>query len=69
MTSTNSTFYSAKDIMDILQVGKSKAYKVIAELNAVLKEKGYIVVAGKVSKYYFKKRFYDFDIANAEISE
>lgn len=51
-------FYTAQDLMEMLEVGKSKAYSIIKTLNAELNEKGYITVAGKVSKKYFKERMY-----------
>ena len=35
-----------------------KAYSLIQELNAELKEKGYLTVTGRVSRKYFEERFY-----------
>ena len=32
------------------------AYKIMRELNAELKQKGYIVVSGRVNKQYFLER-------------
>ena len=58
-------FYNVHDVMNILNVGKTKAYKVMAELNAELTEKGFMVVNGKVSRAYFKKRFYGLDDVNS----
>ena len=55
-----SIFYNVHDVMNILNVGKTKAYNVMAELNAELTEKGFMVVNGKVSRAYFKKRFYGY---------
>ena len=46
-------FYTVKDVMRILQVKQTKAYKIIRELNEELEQRGYIVVPGKVSKRYF----------------
>ena len=57
-------FYNVHDVMNILNVGKTKAYNVMAELNAELTEKGFMVVNGKVSRAYFKKRFYGLDDMN-----
>ena len=51
-------FYTVKDVMKILQIKESKAYKIIRELNSELEQKGYIVVAGKVSKRYFNEKVY-----------
>ena len=58
-------FYNVHDVMNILNVGKTKAYKVMAELNAELTEKGFMVVNGKVSKKKKKKRFYGLDDVNS----
>ena len=51
-------FYTVNDVMRILQVKESKAYKIIRELNRELEEKGYIVVAGRISKRYFDEKVY-----------
>ncbi|XWX62826.1 transcriptional regulator [Desulfitobacterium sp. AusDCA] len=51
-------FYQVNDVMDLLGVSKSKAYKIIQDLNKELKKKGYITVAGKVPKKYFLEKFY-----------
>lgn len=51
-------FYTVQDVMKILQVKESKAYKIIRQLNAELEVKGYLVVAGKVSKKYFMEKVY-----------
>lgn len=44
------------DVARELGVSKSYAYKVIKNLNATLKDKGYMTVAGRVSKKYFLER-------------
>ena len=51
-------FYTVNDVMRILQVKESKAYKIIRELNRELEEKRYIVVAGRISKRYFDEKVY-----------
>ena len=50
-------FYNAKDIMKILEVSLSQAYKVIRELNEELKQKGIRVQRGKVAIEYFNERY------------
>jgi len=37
---------------------KGVRYKVVRSLNNELKQKGYIVIAGKVSRKFFEERFY-----------
>lgn len=51
-------FISAEEIKEIVGISKSKAYSLIQELNAELKEKGYLTVTGRVSRKYFEERFY-----------
>lgn len=47
-----------EDVMEILGIGKSLAYKIIRQLNDELRAQGYITVAGRVSATYFKERVY-----------
>lgn len=58
MAETKKTYYDVNDIKEILGVAESKAYKVIRELNAELKKKGFVCVAGKVSRKFFNERYY-----------
>lgn len=51
-------FYYVDDVMDLLGVSRSKAYKIIQDLNAELKDSGYIGVSGRVPKKFFNERFY-----------
>lgn len=51
-------FYTAQDIMEMLDIGKTKAYEIIKTLNSELNDKGFITVNGKVSKKYFHQRVY-----------
>ncbi|MDD6401437.1 MAG: transcriptional regulator [Lachnospiraceae bacterium] len=51
-------FYTSSDVMSILGVGESKAYKVIKLMNDELKRKGFITVRGRVSRKYFEERVY-----------
>lgn len=49
-------FMSVKDIMDSIGCGKSKAYRIINELNAELKKRGYKTISGRVSRKHFEDR-------------
>jgi hypothetical protein len=51
-------FYKVDDVMEILGISKSKAYKIIQGLNKELNAKGYITVNGKVPRLYFDERLY-----------
>lgn len=49
-------FITAKEAAEILGVSEGKAYSVIRELNAQLKDQGYITIAGKVNRTYFMEK-------------
>jgi predicted transcriptional regulator len=44
------------DVAAELGVSKSYAYKIVRKLNVELKNMGYLVVAGRVSKKYFMEK-------------
>lgn len=44
-------------VQELLSVPESTAYKIIRDLNAELKEQGYIVLRGRVEEKYLKERF------------
>lgn len=50
--------YTAKDLKELLGVSESKAYQYIRQMNAELKEKGFLIVRGKVPAAYVKERFF-----------
>ena len=50
------SYFTVNDVIEILGVSRSKAYKVIREMNDQLAEEGYLTVAGKVPRNYFEKR-------------
>ena len=52
----SNSFMRVDDVANELGVSKSYAYKVIKKLNATLKDKGYMTVAGRVSKKYFMEK-------------
>lgn len=51
-------FMGAKDIAQTMECSLSFAYKLIKQMNAELKEKGYITMSGKIPTKYFNERFY-----------
>ncbi len=55
---TNVVLIDAAEVAQILDVSKAFAYKVVRELNEELKNKGFITIAGKVSRKYFEEKFY-----------
>jgi len=58
MVDMNKMYLTADEIAELLGVSKGFAYRVIRELNAELKAKGFIVVAGKLPTKFFKEKFY-----------
>lgn len=60
----NTILIGADEIAKLLDVSKAFAYKVVRDLNNELKQRGYIVIAGKVSRRFFEERFYGFENEN-----
>ena len=50
------SFMRVDDVAAELGVSKSYAYKIVRKLNAELKNMGYLIVAGRVSKTYFMEK-------------
>jgi len=49
-------FMTADDVAAELNISQSLAYKIIRELNAELRQKGYLTVNGRVNTNYFRKK-------------
>jgi predicted transcriptional regulator len=49
------------DVMEELGVSKSKAYKVLRELNADLLADGYRFERGKIPRAYWEKKYYGYE--------
>lgn len=54
----NEKFLEVGDVMQILGISRSAAYKLMRQINSELERKGYIVIRGKVSRKYFEERIY-----------
>lgn len=61
MTTQNKIYITAPEMANMLGVSVGYAYKIIRSLNKELAKDGYIVIAGKVPKGYFQKRWFGFD--------
>ena len=46
------------DVMAVLEVSESSAYKIIRKLNSELSERGFITIPGKISKAHFEEKLY-----------
>ena len=49
----NKRFLTAQDVMEMLDVSLSYAYKLIRRLNAELEAEGFVTIKGRVSTQYF----------------
>ena len=49
---------NAKDLQELLCISESLAYKYIRIMNNELREKGFLVVRGKIPSAYVKERFF-----------
>jgi DNA-binding transcriptional regulator GbsR (MarR family) len=54
----NEKFLKVDDVMQILGISQSAAYKIMRQMNDELLKKGYVIIRGKVSRKYFEERFY-----------
>lgn len=63
MATQNKLYITANELAELLGISVGHAYKIIKKLNVELEEDGYLVIAGKVPRVYFEKRWYGF--ANA----
>jgi len=57
----NRMFVKAEEVASDLGVSKSTAYTLIKKMNNELEEKGYLTVAGRVSRKYYIERLYGYD--------
>lgn len=51
-------FLKVSDVMKVLDVSESYAYKLIRKLNKELENKGCFVIAGRIDRKFFYKHFY-----------
>ena len=51
---------STEGLAEMLGVSVGHAYKLIRKLNQELEKEGFLVIAGKVPRRYFEKRWYGF---------
>ena len=51
-------YYTAADLAAMVGVGRTTGYSIVKQLNTELKEKGYLVIKGKVPKDYFDERYF-----------
>ena len=49
-------YMNAQEVAEAMGISVAFAYKIIRNLNAELKQKGYITVSGRVNRQYFMER-------------
>lgn len=54
----NKRFLNVNDVAQYLDISIPTAYKIIRQLNGELGKKGYLTVAGRVSRAYFEQKVY-----------
>lgn len=60
MKTDTKIYITASELAEMLGVSSGHAYKIIRRMNNELEKDGYIVIAGKVPKRYFEKRWYGY---------
>lgn len=53
----NTLFITAGDIAEELGISKQFAYKLVRQMNEELEAKGFLTIAGRVSRKYLLKSF------------
>ena len=53
-------FIKVGEVAQVLGVSKSYAYKIVREMNNELKVRGFLTIAGRVSKQFFEEKFYGY---------
>lgn len=51
-----SMYLTAQEVASLLGISESYAYKIMRQLNQELKQKGMIIISGKVNRRYFMER-------------
>lgn len=54
----NRAFITAEEVAKELNISKPFAYKIVRQMNEELSKKGYITIAGRVSRQFFLEKFY-----------
>jgi hypothetical protein len=54
----NNLFVTAGEVVQDLGVSKPFAYKLVRQMNEELEAKGFITIAGRVSRKYYEEKFY-----------
>ena len=59
-------FIKADEVVKILGVSQSEAYRIIKKLNEEMAEKGYITINGRVNRKYLEEQIYGYEPENRQ---
>mgnify|MGYP001170024569 CR=1 FL=1 len=51
-------FFTAIDLVNILEISQASAYRIIRTLNYELEKEGFKIVTGKIPKKFFFEKYY-----------
>ena len=60
----NTLFVTAGEIAEELGISKPFAYKLVRQMNEELEAKGFLTIAGRVSRKSYEEKFYGITKAN-----
>ena len=60
MATENKIYITANELSEMLGVSVGHSYKIIHRLNQELEKEGFLVIAGKIPRPYFEKRWYGY---------
>lgn len=60
MMKENKIYITASELSELLGISLGHAYKLIRNMNKELEESGYMIVAGKLPRKYFEKRWFGY---------
>jgi len=58
MITQSKIYITASEMAGLLGVSTGHAYKIIRKMNGELKNKGYLIISGKVPRKYFEKQWF-----------
>lgn len=58
MLESKKIYYTAEDVSAMLGISIGTSYRIIRGLNKELKDRGFIVIAGKLPIKYFEEKYY-----------
>lgn len=63
---TECLFIKADEVVKMLGVSQSEAYRIIKKLNEEMAAKGYITINGRVNRKYLEEQIYGYESVNRQ---